>query len=172
MATNGRYRGSRLTGAGAALLVTLGCPAALGEEIRGTAEILDGDSLRLGAVEIRLQGIDAPEGRQTCTVDGRAWRCGRSAARALDELIGEAPVRCVWTQRDRYGRALATCFKDGTDINSVLVARGMAVAYTHYSDRYLSEEALARSRRLGLWRSQFVAPWIWRHSHASPRQRR
>ncbi len=39
-------------------------------ELGGGATVVDGDSLEIGAVRIRLRGIDAPELRQTCTRDG------------------------------------------------------------------------------------------------------
>ena len=34
------------------------------ERIIGSAEVIDGDSLRVGGRELRLEGIDAPEYRQ------------------------------------------------------------------------------------------------------------
>jgi endonuclease YncB( thermonuclease family) len=141
------------------------------EEICGTAQVLDGDSLRIAEVEIRLHGIDAPEGRQTGLLDGREWACGRSATRALTEMLGRNRVLCTWTERDTYARALATCYKDGANINAILVANGLALAYTQYTDRYISEEALARSEGLGLWRSEFVAPWVWRRTNAASKRR-
>jgi endonuclease YncB( thermonuclease family) len=156
----------------AATLLLLISPLAGAGEISGRAHVLDGDSLRIGRVEIRLHGIDAPEGRQTCMIDGREWACGRSARRALIQLVGTATVHCTWAERDTYKRALATCFIDGADINAQLVASGMALAYTRYSDRYVRDEALARSKAIGLWRSKFVAPWVWRRADKAASKRR
>ena len=156
----------------AAIWLLIFCPAAFAGEISGRAEVLDGDSLRIGQLEIRLHGIDAPEGRQTCTIDGHEWACGRGATQALAEMLGQTAVRCTWTERDAYQRALATCFKDGTNINAKLVAQGMALAYRRYSDRYISHEVLARSRARGLWRSDFAAPWAWRRAHQTASTRR
>jgi len=153
----------------ALLLLVAASPSA--EEISGTAHVLDGDSLRIGEVEIRLHGIDAPEGRQTCLLDGHKWACGRSATRALTEMLGRSCVRCTWTERDTYERALATCYKDGVNINAKLVTDGLALAYTQYTERYASDEALARTEGLGLWRSEFVAPWVWRRTHAASKRR-
>ena len=46
----------------------------------GDAEVKDGDTLSLGARDIRLFGIDAPEARQMCArADGTPWACGRAA---------------------------------------------------------------------------------------------
>lgn len=149
------------------MLLFLICPPAGAGEISGRAEILDGDSLKIGELEIRLHGIDAPEGRQRCEIDGHEWACGRSATRALSEMLGRATVRCTWTERDSYKRALATCFKNGQNVNAKLVSHGMALAYTKYSDRYVAEEALARANRSGLWRSNFIPPWAWRRADAA-----
>ncbi|MCB1484044.1 MAG: thermonuclease family protein, partial [Hyphomicrobiaceae bacterium] len=48
-------------------------------DVRGAARVIDGDSLYVGQNEVRLKGIDAPEGRQTCLRDGRDWDCGNAA---------------------------------------------------------------------------------------------
>ncbi|MGD2006456.1 MAG: hypothetical protein PVJ90_04390, partial [Pseudomonadales bacterium] len=51
--------------------------AAHADTVRGRAQIIDGDSIRVQGVEIRLHGIDAPEGRQLCQdAQGRDYRCG------------------------------------------------------------------------------------------------
>src|SRR5918992_4757425 len=47
----------------------------------GAVDIIDGDSFRRSKDEIRLNGIDAPEYRQSChDKAGRDWDCGREAA--------------------------------------------------------------------------------------------
>ena len=156
-------------------LIFIAAAAVNAGEITGEAKVLDGDSLRIGTVEIRLFGIDAPESRQTCTISGQIWECGRSATRALAEMIGRAKVRCTWRELDAYARALATCFSDGTNLNAQLVARGMALSYTRYSKRFLPQETAARAAAIGLWRSEFTPPWIWRRGNPStryPRKRR
>ncbi|MGE0487226.1 MAG: thermonuclease family protein [Gammaproteobacteria bacterium] len=154
------------TGGGALLAAALlfASLVAGGTELRGRARAIDGDSLRLGDEEIRLQGIDAPEGRQVCTRDGREWACGRAAAQALAELIDGGDLRCSFDDRDAYGRALAICTRDGTDLNAAMVERGLALAYRHYSERYATEEDAARRARRGLWAGEFEPPWRWRHA--------
>ncbi len=141
-------------------------------EISGPAHVIDGDSLRIKNLEIRLHGIDAPESRQTCTIGDQQWACGRSATQALGEILVDATVRCTWTERDRYGRALATCFANGTNINAKLVTNGFALAYRQYSGRYIANETLARGNARGLWRSRFIAPWRWRRTNAAHSKRR
>lgn len=140
-------------------------------ELRGYADVLDGDSLRIGREEIRLHGIDAPEYRQICRHDDQPRRCGIEALRALEQMIGTSPVRCTWEQRDAYKRALATCYANGENLNARLVADGLAVAYTRYSNRYAREQQRARDAAVGVWATQFELPWRWRREHPGARAR-
>jgi len=47
--------------------------------IIGPAAVVDGDSLTLTGTSIRLFGIDAPEGSQTCQRKDALWSCGDDA---------------------------------------------------------------------------------------------
>ncbi|MGH6884601.1 MAG: thermonuclease family protein [Geminicoccales bacterium] len=73
----------------------------------GPAQVIDGDTLDLAGERIRLIGIDAPEGNQTCQRNGRPWECGDDATAALGELVAGAEVHCNVLGRDRWGRGLA-----------------------------------------------------------------
>ena len=58
--------------------------AAVAPEVRGPAEVSDGDTLRIGAVRVRLFGIDAPEAGQPCDGGEKGgWACGAAAADRL-----------------------------------------------------------------------------------------
>lgn len=70
--------------------------------------MVDGDSLDIGDVSVRLIGIDAPEGNQVCQRDGRPRSCGDDAEAALVTVIGGQRVRCDVLAQDRYQRGLAT----------------------------------------------------------------
>jgi endonuclease YncB( thermonuclease family) len=132
----------------------------------GRAKVIDGDSLDLGGTQIRLFGIDAPEGRQTCLdAAGRNYRCGRSATKALRRLVGRSVVRCEKRDIDGYGRTVAVCFKDGIDLNGWMAENGWAVAYRHYSRDYVAAEERARAARLGIWAGRFEEPRLWRREH-------
>jgi endonuclease YncB( thermonuclease family) len=84
-----------------ALLLLVSTTAAAAQ----TARAIDGDSLEVAGEQIRLIGIDAPEGRQLCQRDGREWRCGDAATAALGELVVGYEVRCDVLGRDRWWRA-------------------------------------------------------------------
>jgi endonuclease YncB( thermonuclease family) len=131
--------------------------------IVGRAWIVDGDSIRIGGVSIRLEGIDAPEWDQTCTdANGKAWLCGQVATRRLRERTYGQSVACVPRARDRYGRVVATCtLPDGADLDAWLVREGLAIA-SGYSALYRDEEAEAKAAKRGIWAGTFMPPSQWR----------
>ncbi len=134
---------------------TLGVPS-----VQGMARVLDGDTIEIAATRIRLEGIDAPEGGQTCArAGGGTWRCGQAASVELQRLIGRASVRCESRGSDRYGRMLGICFVGATDINAEMVRRGFAWAFVKYSRAYVAEEAEARTRGLGIWQAPTMTAW-------------
>ena len=98
-------------------------------EVSGIAAVIDGDSLRVGGVEIRLLGIDAPEGAQSCTRGGTRWPCGAQAAQKLENRVRGAIVECKGNERDVHNRLLAVCRVRGDEINRWLVEQGWAVSY-------------------------------------------
>ena len=130
-------------------------------DIVGTAQVIDGDSLVVAGVEIRLYGIDAPEYRQYCFRRGRPWACGIDATRTLRALIASRPVACRAREEDRYGRTVATCAVEGRDLGAAMVAGGHAVAYGAYQ----LEERAARNAGRGIWSSRFEPPAEWRAKH-------
>ncbi len=75
----------------------------------GAALVIDGDTLGIHGQRIRLHGIDAPESRQLCRLDGKPWQCGKDAANALAERIARRPLRCEDLSPDRYKRIIARC---------------------------------------------------------------
>jgi len=130
-------------------------------DIAGSARVIDGDSLIVAGVEIRLYGIDAPEYRQYCFRRGRPWACGVDATRSLRALIAERAVSCRAHEKDRYGRIVAACSVAGSDLGAAMVAGGHAVAYGAYQ----LEERAARNAGRGIWSSRFETPAAWRASH-------
>lgn len=168
-------RGRRIVGrAGSALWsgILVGLVAGVGlllselrrETLAGDAFAIDGDSLRLGADEIRLLGLDAPELRQTCRHAGREERCGEAARQALAGLVADRRIACAITGRDRYDRKLGVCRAGTLEINRELVLQGQAVA----SGDYRAEEDEARRNRRGIWATTFEPPADWRTRHPRP----
>jgi len=113
------------------------------EEVTGAAVVLDGDSLRVANVEVRLHGLDAPEMDQPCwNAAGERYPCGARVTQALGRTL--------------MGRNVH-------DIGQMLVRAGGAVAYTRYSEDYVADEVLARGRLRGIWSGHLDPPEPWRH---------
>ena len=60
-------------------------------DVAGTASAIDGDTIEAHGQRIRLLGIDAPESRQLCHLDGKPWQCGKDAANALADKTARRP---------------------------------------------------------------------------------
>lgn len=140
--------------------VERGGPLGPGEtgDISGFATVIDGDSLRIDGSEVRLVGIDAPEGRQTCQRGGKDWDCGEEARRQLQMLIGGQRVTCRSVERDKHGRYLGRCEVGGKALNATMVESGNAVSYGSYR----SEERAAKAAGRGIWSGTFQMPREWR----------
>lgn len=87
--------------------------------------IVDGDTLKIGAESIRLQGINAPEtSKPSCE---REALLGRMAADRVADLVGSARTVVLERKgRDKYRRTLATVKVDGHDVGKVLMEEGLA----------------------------------------------
>jgi len=113
-----------------ALLLFAAAPALA--DITGPARVVDGDTLHVRSIRIRLVDIDAPERRQTCWRASGEFRCGLRATAVLRAIVGGRDVRCVEKGRDRYRRVLAVCYAGKVDIGGELVRRGWALTYRRY----------------------------------------
>jgi endonuclease YncB( thermonuclease family) len=149
----------------ALLLLTL-LPSPAHADITGKPRVVDGDTIQINQTKIRLHGIDAPEMKQTCkTRKSKEQLCGVLAKQNLERLIKGQDVICKGDKRDRYKRLIAVCYAGPFDINKQMVTDGWALAYRKYSKDYVRAETFAKSRREGMWRTDFVPPWEWRKKH-------
>jgi endonuclease YncB( thermonuclease family) len=105
---------------------------------------------------VGLDGIDAPERRQTCTRStAETWPCGTEAKAHLTALIAGAVVSCQRTGQDRYRRTIAVCYVSQPNgrylnVNAKMVVDGYALAYRQYLTRYVIEEGNAQKARAGI----------------------
>lgn len=86
--------------------------AAPAPEIAGVASVVDGDTIEIRGVRIRLSGFDTPE---------RGKRCGevnvyQRAANELDSFLEGRTVHCTRRGTNQHGRAVATCSAGGVDV--------------------------------------------------------
>lgn len=159
----------RLSALVLAATLALHVGSASADPYRGTAAVIDGDTLEIHGFRIRLHGVDVPESSQTCTSASLGtWLCGQRAAFALADMIQRRPVSCHRRDTDRYGRIIAACDVGGVSVNRWLVRNGWATAYTHYSRDYVADEALAKANQLNIWSGEFIDPAQYRRNRGKP----
>lgn len=133
-------------------------------------KVSDGDSLTVHQTngqekKLRLCGIDAPEKRQPLGDKSKA-----NLQRLSDEVGGT--VQVIEVESDRYGRTVAEVFssKNGQDKfwNEEQLSSGNAYLYAQYAGKcpnviaLRNGEAIAKSKRLGVWSSNYQKPWDYR----------
>ena len=135
---------------------------ALAKTINGKPKIIDGDTIHIKNNKIRLHGIDAPERKQICIIDSQDWYCGKQSTQELKKLINTQDVQCLINDVDIYNRKVAICSVNNTNINQWMVKNGWAIAYRYYSTDYVNDEKFARENKLGIWKSEFIEPYLYR----------
>jgi micrococcal nuclease len=131
--------------------------------------VTDGDSVWLAPaagppVEVRLLGIDAPEGCQ-------AW--GPQARRALEDMVLRREARLQTQGQDTHGRTLGTLFVDGVNVNQRLVEEGHAWSMRFKWDQgpYVKQERMAQALGRGLFAGGgAVMPRDFRRDHVPSRR--
>jgi micrococcal nuclease len=117
--------------------------------ITGHARIIDGDTLIVDHVKIRLNGVDAPEIGKP---NSRDYYVGLGAKFKLTDIVGGAPIACQPDGTRSYDRIVAVCKRvsDGLDIGAELIRRGWALDCPRFSKgRYAHLEPQGvRVRRL------------------------
>jgi endonuclease YncB( thermonuclease family) len=128
-----------------------------------TASVKDGNTIQLGEMTYRLDGIEAPELDQTCINDqADPWTCGIEAREQLTRLIGGRAVHCDDLGPDKTfkKRHIGLCTVEGetASLSQQLVRTGFALDFEPSAKgRFLQDEGAARDARLGLWKGCFVA---------------
>lgn len=112
-------------------------------EICGRCQVVDGDTIIIAGMTIRLAGIDAPE---------LADPYGKNAKWALINLCKGQIVRAVTDGSSTYDRVVATCYlPDGRDLSAEMVSAGLALDWKKFSGgKYRHLEAPDARRRM--WR--------------------
>lgn len=127
--------------------------------------VSDGDTVWVrpvaggSAVNIRIDGIDAPE---ICQAGGA------EAKAALSHHVLHQTVSVEGKRRDGYDRLLARIWLQQTDVGEAMVKSGQAWAhqYKRYASMYAPERAQAQAARLGLFAdANAVHPREFRKRH-------
>ena len=131
-------------------------------------KVVDGDSLEIDGVRIRLEGIDSPEYGQSCfSGTGEKYYCGDESYYYLKNLVKDRHLICVESGRDKYNRSLCECFVDDENdkrinVNEQMVKSGWAVAYRNKNKLYKNAEKYAKKHRIGMWQGKFMKPELQR----------
>ena len=131
------------------------------ETIKGrVVGIMDGDTVRVlrGKTPflVRLEHIDCPEKNQPY---------GQQALEVTSALCFLKNVTIVASKRDQYSRVLGVLYVNGTNLNKVLVKKGLAWWYRQYSkdQTYGRLEARAQKKKKGIWSLNHPEPpWVYR----------
>jgi endonuclease YncB( thermonuclease family) len=111
--------------------------------IEGRCWVIDGDTIDINGVRLRLAGIDAPE------LD---HPYGQRAKRALMRHCNGQVMRAVVDGKQSYDRLVATCYlPDGRDLSAEMVKMGHAIDWPKFSGGkygYLEPDGIRRK----LWR--------------------
>lgn len=113
------------------------------EVLKGRCWVIDGDTIVINKIHIRLAGIDAPEMDQPF---------GKVAKSALVRLCKGQVVTAHTDGSFSHERTVAVCMlEDGRDLSAEMVKAGLALDWKKYSNgRYSSLEAPDLRRKL--WR--------------------
>lgn len=93
--------------------------------LTGKCYVIDGDTIQIGKVRMRLAGIDAPELEHP-------W--GKKAKWELVKLCKGQIVTAELEFEMSYDRVVATCFlPDGRDLSAEMVKAGLALDWPKFS---------------------------------------
>jgi len=130
--------------------------------------VRDGDTIQIGDMTYRLDGIDAPEADQMC-IDDHAdpWTCGIEARDELTKLIKGRVVRCEDLGPDKTFKkrhiGLCTAEGDTLTLNQQLVREGFALnADPFIKGQFKDDAAVAKDDSKGLWKGCLIAPQEYR----------
>jgi endonuclease YncB( thermonuclease family) len=122
------------------MLALLPFNAVADAEINGRARVIDGDTLWVDRIKVRLCGIDAPE---------RNKPGGSEATQFLNMITKGRDVRCVIvgsgtpcdgrSRRTSHDRIVAQCFVADTDLAASLVRSGNARDWKRFSGGYYAK---------------------------------
>lgn len=154
-----------------ALIMCLSSPVAADIDYSGAVRVIDGDTIDVGDVRVRLHGIDTPEVGQMCVSDRLGtYDCGAFVRDELARRYGGQTASCDEIEVDRYSRSVAKCYVDGQDIGEDLVLDGLARAYRTYSMDYDLAEKSAQVSETGLWSGMMQSPAAFRAQQRATRQ--
>lgn len=94
-------------------------------EVKGTCHVIDGDTIIIKGIKIRLAGIDAPELNEAY---GQASKWG------MVRICTGQVITAKLTGETSHDRLVGVCYlPDGQDIGAELIKQGLAVDWPKFS---------------------------------------
>ena len=116
--------------------------------LKGKAWVIDGDTIVVSKIKVRLAGIDAPELDQP-------W--GQKSKWEMVRICKGQVITVDLTGETSYDRLVGTCYlPDGRDIGAEIIKAGLALDGSYYSKGkylHLEQDGLrAKLKGYGRWR--------------------
>ena len=80
-------------------------------------KVRDGDTIEVGKIPIRLNGVSAPEMNEPLGPQSKAF---------MIDLVLNKPVRCELNGERTHDRFVGICYLDGHDIGEAVIKAGLA----------------------------------------------
>ena len=87
-------------------------------------KVRDGDTIEVGKVPIRLNGVSAPELGEPLGLKSKEFMIG---------LVMGKQLRCELSGKKTYDRFVGTCYLGEQDIGATVIAKGLALDCPRYS---------------------------------------
>jgi micrococcal nuclease len=126
----------------AVLILCICSPAAANDPtiVEGVVtKVRDGDTIEVGKIPIRLNGVSAPELKEPL---------GPQSKKFMVELVNGKRVRCELNGEKNHDRFVGICYLRGKDIGAAVIKAGLALDCLRFSGgRYKAiEVASARGK--------------------------
>ena len=99
--------------------------------------VRDGDTIEVGKIPIRLNGVSAPELKEPL---------GPQSKEFMRDLVDGKSVHCELTGAKTYDRLVGTCYLGDLDIGVAVIAAGLALDCPRYSGGRYSEFEVASAQ--------------------------
>ena len=104
--------------------------------------VRDGDTIEVGNIPIRLNGVSAPELKEPL---------GNQSKKFMKQQVEGKNIRCELDGTKTYDRYVGVCSLDGKDIGISIIASGLAIDCPRYSKGHYAKyetEAAKKSIKL------------------------
>lgn len=143
----------------------------------GRATVIDGGTIDVMGVRMRLWGIDVPQSGEICDRNGEPYPCGDEAADFLGQMLAGKAVTCHLRKEPKANPAVAMCtfqqrirpaeepsFETTQSVQMAMVHWGYAKDHPQESGGAFAKlEAQARENCWGLWNGVFQSPGEMQH---------